>query len=344
MSYNISFITSIFSALLMLLGYQKSTIPSTDFSNTIDPEKMLIIITPPSIDNTYYKDVYDEIIAFDIAYAKQIMERDNVIVLADKATLVHLAQYLPQDILLEQKLDDIWLRDCSTVNPAAPVQFRYAAAAQGSQSDADFVQETFNVFLDKYGIDFKYKNLILDGGNYVDNYHGRAIVSECFWVDSELSYPTGKQVLQQTLGLQEVAIIPVDDPKGLAHAEGQVMFIDENIVAITGYQDQAYLQDIKTELNQSFPGIKTIVIPTAFDTKVWDPKFKSAGGIHVNSTVTNHYIYLPTFYGLTDETVLALIRKNSKKEIIPIDASDICMMGGSVRCLAWQLMGIMQND
>ena len=300
---------------------------------------MLLVISPPSINNEYYLDNYDAIVAFDIAYAKSIMGHDNVVVLGDKPTLKYLQKHLPKDILLEQSLADIWLRDCSMVNPHQPVQFRYAAAAQGTQADADYVQKKFNKLTRRHQLEFKRSSYILDGGNYVDNYKGRAVVSDRFLEDNDLDYKTGKTILKELLNLQEVAIIPTDDPDGLAHADGQVMFIDENTIAVTDYQEPDFQESIHQELEAAFPGIQLIKIPTEFDHREWDPNFHSALGIHINGAVTNQYIYLPIFNKNTDAQAIQLIQQNSPKTVVPIDASKVAMLGGSVRCLSWQLVG-----
>lgn len=331
-----SLFTTILLSLFSISSCQKDTMT---YTNQVDEEKMLLVITPPSINNNYYKNAYDDIVAFDIAYAKSVMGKDNIIVLGDQATLQYLKQHLPEDILLEQKLEDIWLRDCSMVMPSAPTQFRYAAAAQGNQTDANYVQDKFNAFVKKYDIQFSKSSYILDGGNFVDNYNGRAILSDRFLSDNNLSYQAAKDYLQNDLGLDQVAIIPNDDPNGLAHADGQVMFIDDNTVAVTDYNEPAYQATIETELYAAFPGIQIITIPTIFDTTVWDPNFGSSCGIHINSTVTHNYIYLPIFGNSTDNQALQLVRDNTSKTVVPIDASLVCRMGGSVRCLSWQVVG-----
>lgn len=321
------------------LGLCQKSPNKMSYTNSIEPSKMLIVIAPPSIKNPYYTKVYDKIIAFDVAYAKSIMDKDNVVVLVDKATKNYLKDHLPEDILLEQELDDIWLLDCSTLNPFHPVQFRYAAAAQGAQKKADLVQDKFNILKKNFKLDYERSNLILDGGNYVDNYSGRAIVSDRFLMDNNLSYTTAKQQLKKILQLKEVAIIPNDNPKGLAHADGQVMFIDDNTILVSNYNDTSFQKSIQDELEIAFPGIQILLMPTEFDHTVWDPAFSSSCGIHINSCMTKDYIYLPIFNGKTDSAATQLVKNNTSKTVVPIDASNVCMMGGSVRCLSWQLVG-----
>ncbi len=53
------------------------------------------------------------------------MGKDNIVVLADNNTLPYLRGKLPEDILLEAEIQDIWMRDFTTVLPSKMIQFVY---------------------------------------------------------------------------------------------------------------------------------------------------------------------------------------------------------------------------
>ena len=59
----------------------------------------------------------------------------------------------------------------------------------------------------------------------------------------------------------------------------------------------------------------------------------------LNSLVTENYIYVPVY----DEYVLELIQSYTNKEVVSINAEDVCFMGGSVRCLTWTTDGTDAN-
>ena len=185
-----------------------------NYKNQDSSDRQLIVITAPSAQDKYYRDVYQPIIDFDIAYAKSIINKDNVVVWGDKQALKLLKKELSKDILLEGTMGDIWMRDFTTVNPHQPIQFRYAAAAQGgNQYEADWVQSEFNKFASKLDIQYPKTNLILDGGNLVDNHQDKVIVTERFLVDNNLTKTEAKTKLRNLLNVNEVAIIPSDDPQ-----------------------------------------------------------------------------------------------------------------------------------
>ena len=164
----------------------------------MNDDRMLIVISAPTADNEYYADVYDNIIAFDIAYAKAVMGNDNIVVLGDNKALKKLRKKLPEDILLNASMRDIWMRDFTPVHPYRPIQFRYSAAGQsGNQEDADWVQNGFNIFAEKNGIDYPYTDLILDGGNVVDNHKGKVVITDRFLIDNSLNKNQAKKFSQK---------------------------------------------------------------------------------------------------------------------------------------------------
>lgn len=301
--------------------------------------RTLIVLAAPTVSDSYYRRLRTEILAFDVAFAKSILGRDNVVVLGDKRSLRELAKELPGDILLEAPMHDIWMRDFSPVIPERPVLFRYSAAAQdGEQADADWVQDGFKHFARRQGLEFRHAPWILDGGNVVDNGHDKVIVTDRFLADNQLDRPQAIAFLREQLGVKQVAILPADPEDKLAHADGMVSFIASNVVALTTYGG-SFQKAIRKELRTAFPGIRIVDIATRFETNAWDQNFGSAKGIYVNAAVTDRHIYLPVYGLKTDAEALATIRANTNREVVPVAAGQIGQMGGSVRCLCAQLKG-----
>ena len=308
-------------------------------SNDESADRTLIVLATASSSDRYYQPLRREILDFQAAFARAILGRDNVVVLCDPRTLRALSLRLPDDILLEAPMRDIWVRDFAPVRPDRPVLFRYSAAAQGGQqSDADWVQDEFRRFARRMGLAFQRSPWILDGGNVVDNGLDQAIVTDRFLADNHLEKPKAAALLREQLGVERVAILPSDPEDRLAHADGMAMFIASNTVAVTDYGGR-FQRSILQELLQAFPGVEIVEIETAFGSAPFDPAFGSAHGIHVNATVTDHFIYLPVYGGTTDARALAKIRAATDREVVPVDASQIGRMGGSVRCLSAQLKG-----
>ncbi len=303
--------------------------------------KMVLVLAAPKKDEAYYANVYQDIIDYQIAYSKAIIEQDldNVVILVDQKAHNLMAQHLPDKHLLLQPMEDIWIRDFSSVMPSSPLQFRYASAAQaGSQRDADYVQKQFRKMAKRAKVSYKKKRYILDGGNFVSNNKDKIIVTDRFLEDNNRDKGRGLRVLRKLFKTSQIAIIPNDDPEGLAHVDGMVMFTDENTLFVNQY-DEPFRTHVMAELQRAFDDITIIECPVQWDKEIWDPAFSSACGVYVNAVVTNQAIYLPQFDLPIDQEVLDLVRNNTTKTVIPIPSKNVCFMGGSARCLVWQQSG-----
>jgi agmatine/peptidylarginine deiminase len=308
-------------------------------SNHEDDGRTLIVLAAPPFADPYYRPVRRDILDFQVAYARQILGRDNVVILCDRRTRRELAKEIPDDILLEAPMRDIWTRDFLPVRPDHPVLFRYAAAAQsGKQADADWVQAGFLRFAKCHGLAFRRAPWILDGGNVVDNGADKAIVTDRFLADNGLGREEAITLLREQLEVEQVAILPADPEDALGHADGMAAFIASNTVAITRGDGGAH-ETILRELREAFPGVGIVEIETEYDGEAFDPRYGSARGIHVNAIVTDRYLYLPVFGMATDAPALTAIRAASDREVVAVDASKVARLGGSVRCLGAQMKG-----
>ncbi|ENX63020.1 hypothetical protein F885_01019 [Acinetobacter higginsii] len=313
---------------------------SQTYSNQAADDKMLLVLSAPSVHDPYYKSAFQRIVDFQIDYAKSILGNDNVVILVDEDTKPYFTGKVPEDILLVDDVRDIWMRDFTTVNPMQPVQFTYTWASMTKKQSKD-VQKSFSQFADRYKIQRAKTDLMIDGGNLVDDYAGRVITTTRFMEDNELSYNEAKQELKATLGATEVAILEPDE-EVLAHSDGMVSWVDKNTLLVNDYsKTPSFRTTVMKELKASFPTAKIVEVPVEYKTNPkgqWEG-FESACGVNLNATVTHHNIYVPTFNMPHDQKALTIIKQNTSKKVIPVNAESVCPMGGSVRCLTWQVTG-----
>lgn len=304
-----------------------------------EEDRALLVLAAPLAGDSYYAPVYDAVLAFQRAYAEAALPHDDVVILTDKAGWSYFTETLPESVLIEAPMLDIWARDYSPVAPRGPVHFRYAAVAQGgSQSDADAVQDAFAKTVAEFGIEPPTTGLILDGGNFVGDGAGKAIVTDRFLDDNDLSETEGIAALKDVVGLDAVAIIPTDDPEGLAHADGMVMFADPNTIFMNAY-DEPFRTDIRAILIDAFPGVRVLDMPVVWHDQPYDAHYGTSCGIYVNAVVTDNAIYVPQFGLPGDAKAVALLRSQTNKTVVPIESTGVCDMGGSARCTVWHAEG-----
>ncbi len=302
----------------------------------------LILLAAPGND-PYYASEADAIIDFHIGFAKAVAAPDQVLILAGTDTAAVYTEALGDDAVLIAPMDDIWTRDYGVMDASSMALTRYTAAGQGgrrnAQEYADAVQETHAEFLFQAGITTLDSDLLNDGGNWVFDGAGHAVASTKFLSDNDMTETEAREALRELTGVRHIAFIEADEQGGLEHADGVVSFIDDGVLLVNAYtEDQDYEADLLARLKHSLPGVAIHSIVNAYDgSDIYDQDFGSACGLYTNALVTDHAVYLPQFGIPEDAEALATVRSLTSKQVIPVMSSQVCHMGGGVRCMSSQI-------
>ncbi|MCP4198526.1 MAG: agmatine deiminase family protein [Proteobacteria bacterium] len=301
------------------------------------PGKPLIVLSAPSIHDDYYAEVFDDIIAYDITFANSVAGKDNILILADEDTMPYFQGQVPEDVLLQAEVYDIWIRDFSPLFPANPAKFVYAPNYLEEQISQE-IDDSFRAFTQSVGLSYPTNDLVIDGGNFVHNGADKAVFTERVFSDNPgMSSQEIEAALKAALGLSEIAFIPEEAGDTTGHSDGMVMWVSEEKLLVNEY-DEPFRTRVLTALETAFSSVSIVEIPSDYELEIWKD-FVSACGIYVNALTTPEYIYMPVFGGERDDEIVSLIADQTDKEIITVNASQVCYMGGSVRCLSWQVWG-----
>ena len=295
-----------------------------------------IVLAAPSVEDAYYQQVFQDIVDFQIGFATKINGRDKAIILVDQVTRKYYADSLPEHVLVQANMEDIWIRDYSPVIADKQVKFTYSPNYM-SRAETNDIDNSFESWHHSMGLQYSNKSsLILDGGNVVGNGNGKIIVTNRFLQDNPtLTKLQAKRKLKSLLGAKQVAIIQETPGDATGHADGMLMWTEENTLLVHDPLEQVK-EAILKELTTSFPAVKIVIVPDYYQFEEWNG-FTSAANVYVNSLVTNNYIYVPTFNNEHDQEMLDFIQSHTIKEVVEIPSEKVSYMGGSVRCLSWQL-------
>ncbi len=311
--------------------------------NTSAKAELIVLASPPTHADSYYIEVADDIIDFHVAYAKAIEKHgDNVLILSNENYYDYYAKHLGPDKVVLAPMPDIWMRDFTVLNAVMPVMFRYSAAGQGNnQDEADVVQEGFAILAKEASLSFSETELINDGGNFVDDYSGNAVLSKKFLRDNNLSEYEARKKISAVTHLKNIAFIEADEQGGLEHADGVVSFVDKNTLVINSYpEDTAYSQQLRADLKAGLPNVEIHEITTPYDgSEIYDKRYGSACGLYTNALVTPERIYLPQFGIPEDKIAIEQVKAVTSREVVPVLSHQVCHMGGGVRCMSLQLRG-----
>lgn len=173
-----------------------------------------------------------------------------------------------------------------------------------------------------------------------DDNDDKVITSRKFLTDNNISEEEGVQVLQQELGVEHVSIITQDENK-LGHSDGMAAYVCKNTIYMHKQPEKEFHQQVKDELQKGCTHCEIVEVEGFLDEREYKGGYASSCGVYVNCVVTNNYIYVPQFgREETDRAAIELFEENPcGKKVIPIDVREVCVMGGSLRCLSWQNEG-----
>ena len=141
-------------------------------TRSFNENAQVIVLAAPSVNNTYYESVFQDIVDFQVDYANAIDGRDEVIILVDSQTRSYYEGRVPDYVLVHANIGDIWIRDFSPVVAGEQVKFNYLPDYL-NRSDANFIDNSFERWHRQVGLQYgKKSRLVLDGGNVVDNGNG----------------------------------------------------------------------------------------------------------------------------------------------------------------------------
>lgn len=169
-------------------------------------EKSLIVLSAPSVKNKYYSPKFIDIIDYMANFANLVIGKDEVIILADRDTLPEFEGKVPANILLEANIDDIWIRDFASVIPTKQIKFKYLPS-YNNKSESKYVDKNFENWFLQNRLEYQAKSdIILDGGNVVDNAAGtRVIATDRILRDNpSLTKSTVKDKLKELLNVNEI--------------------------------------------------------------------------------------------------------------------------------------------
>jgi len=241
------------------------------------------------------------------------------------------------DILTKEDCPvDIWIRDWG---PIENCYFDFCPSyAKGWYSVRSIAQA--RRYLDRRrAITPRRIPLVLDGGNLVHN--GQiGIVTEKVWLDNpQLS----KREVERgiiSIGLEQVAVIPIEPSDTMGHADGIVRFIDKGRLLVNDYERvemfRGYGRRLRRRLEQQLPRVSLIPFPW-FPTNDKIAGVWGARGSYINMVHTKGCLVYPTFDSPMDEEVAALLRTLLCVPTRAIAANALAQLGGVLNCIVLPL-------
>lgn len=299
----------------------------------------LVLTVAPSTGRGPYQEFFDDLVEFLARLIKAGHPDDQMLVVIDPETRREVGDRLPRDNLVEGSIPDIWIRDFAPVRTTqGSFKFRYLPAYL-DKADAQAIERGFMRWLQSVGLAAEPVDLVLDGGNFVYNGTNSAVITQRILEDNP-GYTRAeiRHRIQAGLRLEHVAIIPEGVREKTGHADGMVVWLSEELLGVARFEEPARSRVLRA-LEQELPGVELKELPFQPTGDVWEG-WESAAGVYVNALATENALYIPQFGLEADQAALDAYRSRSAKQVIPVRTGDEVRLGGSIRCLTWELGGM----
>lgn len=337
-------------------------------SQNIIPEwkepKGLVLVYPKDLRSsltTCYKELIKSVLA-----STKLSELTLIVRPTAKTEIENFCQSLSTQtkirFLETEQVQDIWVRDFCPIyfsnqtvykalyNPSYFTKDQITKYADPDEQTgialANFLNLQMEYFL-KAGKD----NLILDGGNFIHNGQGTAIVTNRVIADNQnLSIDSIKNIFKTQLNISNLIFVPVEPDDETGHIDGMVRFANEQTVFVSSYPDQyentekniskqdykiskQFLDNLADSLGKQF-----IVIRIENSIPKADTKFPSAFGNYINYLRIGDTVFLPQ-YGISQDSKAKEIFKNNfpSLTVVPVrtDIEKLSKFGGVLNCISW---------
>uniref|UniRef100_A0A914C6D6 Uncharacterized protein n=1 Tax=Acrobeloides nanus TaxID=290746 RepID=A0A914C6D6_9BILA len=301
--------------------------------NNIYPSRTLVVLSAPSIWDETYRVIFQDIVNFQINFAKIIHENENSIILVDKHTLPYyngrsriFQNRLPFDALLEANIYDINLHDFAPFGIFATTKFVYRDDELADITTMQ-IDDSMNRFLKENDIkiDRQEPNIILSAKNVVHNGKNMALISETVLDENNGRLPEWALLIKLFNVFKKVYKIPHPYANSSLRFDDVIAFIDEKILVTPVLIPEAR-EKLENTLDKRYHKKLTIIeLPS-------ERKLHEEGncGIYSALLTTDKYIYVPVFgndpgnwqhgySSMTDKIVLHTIQSNTRKKITDVD-------------------------
>ncbi len=328
--------------------------------------KGLVLVYPKDLRSgltTCYKELIKSVLA-----STKLLELTLVVRPTAKTEIENFCQSLNTQtkirFYVNEQVQDIWARDF------CPIYFSNHTVYKALYNPSYFTKDQITKYADpdeqtgialatflnlqiKYFLKAGKDNLILDGGNFIHNGQGTAIVTNRVIADNEtFSIDEIKQIFKTQLEISNLIILPVEPDNETGHIDGMVRFINETTVMVASYPSdytnetknisevdykisKHFLDKIADTLSKIF---KVIRIENSIPINDTKKRIPSAFGNYINFLRIGNTIFLPQ-YGITqDNNAIETFNKYFPDlTIVPIttDIDKLSELGGVLNCISW---------
>lgn len=311
-------------------------------------------------EGTDWCDMLEEVTSCFVAFSKEILKREKLLVVAPPAHNVR--HYFTEDeqqnlLCVEVESNDTWARDHGAITvfdgkQRSLIDFGFNAWGLkfAAHHDNQISGRLFRAGVFQSGTTYQNRlNFILEGGSIESDGKGTLLTTSCLLAPNRNQPMTRQEIdhyLKCTLGAERVlwlnhGYLAGDDTD--SHIDTLARFCDEETIAYVKCDDendehfselQAMEAELKTFLAHNGKPYRLIPLPMA------EPVFEAGQRLpatYANFLIINNAVLLP-YYGTDRDEVAKLLLQEAfpLREIVGIDCRPLIKQHGSLHCVTMQ--------
>ncbi len=311
-------------------------------------------------DGTDWRDMLEEVTSCYVAFSKEILKREKLLVVAPPSHNVR--HYFTEEeqhnlLCVEVESNDTWARDHGAITvfdgeQRTLIDFGFNAWGLkfAAHYDNQISGHLFRAGVFQSGTTYQNRlNFILEGGSIESDGKGTLLTTSCLLAPNRNQPMTRQEIdhyLKRTLGAERVlwlnhGYLAGDDTD--SHIDTLARFCDEETIAYVKCDDendehfselQAMEAELKTFLTHNGKPYRLIPLPMA------EPVFETGQRLpatYANFLIINNAVLLPYYGTDKDEVAKQLLQEAfPTREIVGIDCRPLIKQHGSLHCVTMQ--------
>ena len=303
-----------------------------------------VTLVLPNIFMEYYNETIKELEVFYAEFLIEIAKYDRVICIVPdlehankmvQLTGLNLSNFRISD------LEDIWIRDFAQVQSTQNyLKFIYQPSYDERETCNRIEKEIRKYFYNFIQEDVKFIDLKLEGGNFIHNGKGTAIVTDKLYYQNPDKTPEEiNQLIKETTLIEKLVVVPTQPGDMTGHIDGMIKWISDDQLFINDYQTltgdwDVFLDRFNRSLERQLPEFKKWRIPYSLSDKQYLGWFNEEGN-YLNFLITQNRVYAPIYNRPEDENIKKIFNDVFDSNVSFIDSGAISKYGGVLHCLTW---------
>ncbi|MDY7023460.1 MAG: agmatine deiminase family protein [Cyanobacteriota bacterium] len=308
-----------------------------------------VILVLPNVLMEYYSEYLTELDNFYANFLIEIAKHDQVICLVpDHAHAEKMVKLTNLDLSIFKiaNIEDIWIRDLAPIqSDQGYIKFIYNPDYDETLDYESFEENYINHLkkLINNSVNISFVDLKLDGGNFIHNGKGTAIMTEKLYHNNpHKTKEEVNQLIKEKTFIDKLVVVPTEPGDITGHIDGMLQWIDSDRILINDYHTQgddfaSFAEKLDRCLEQQLPEVEKIKIPY-FPSEEKYLGWYDEKGNYMNFLMTQNRVYAPIYNQPEDEAAQEIYTQIFGQNVSFIESGAISRYGGMLHCITWNYL------